>query len=76
MKLAVAEARSQGKTLSHFGREANLFDELADLFLHPTGKPAAESEDTIFIPTAKQNPGGKKQVNSRLGRRSLRNPIC
>ena len=32
MKLAVAEARSQGKTLSHFGREANLFEELADLF--------------------------------------------
>ena len=32
MKQAVAEARSKGKTLSHFGREANLFDELADLF--------------------------------------------
>ncbi len=32
MKKAVAEAQAQGKTLSHFGPEANLFDKLEELF--------------------------------------------
>jgi phosphoribulokinase len=32
MRRAVQEAREAGRTLSHFGRDANLFDELADLF--------------------------------------------
>jgi len=32
MKQAAAEARRSGSTLSHFGKQANLFDELADLF--------------------------------------------
>ncbi len=32
MRAAVKEARNKGKTLSHFGSEANLFRELAELF--------------------------------------------
>ncbi len=32
MKKAVVEAQAQGKTLSHFGPEANLFDKLEELF--------------------------------------------
>lgn len=32
MRAAVKEARNNGKTLSHFGGEANLFGELAELF--------------------------------------------
>ncbi len=32
MKKAVAEAQAQGRTLSHFGPEANLFDKLEELF--------------------------------------------
>ncbi|MCB1759996.1 MAG: phosphoribulokinase [Gammaproteobacteria bacterium] len=32
MRHAVRAARKAGRTLSHFGREANLFDELAELF--------------------------------------------
>ena len=32
MKIAVEEARKEGRTLSHFGAEANLFDKLEELF--------------------------------------------
>ncbi len=32
MKVAVEEARKEGRTLSHFGEEANLFDKLEELF--------------------------------------------
>jgi phosphoribulokinase len=32
MKVAVEEARKEGRTLSHFGAEANLFDKLEELF--------------------------------------------
>ena len=32
MKIAVEEARKEGRTLSHFGAEANLFDTLEELF--------------------------------------------
>ena len=32
MKKAVADAQAEGKTLSHFGPEANLFDKLEELF--------------------------------------------
>jgi phosphoribulokinase len=32
MKVAVEEARKEGRTLSHFGADANLFDKLEELF--------------------------------------------
>ncbi len=32
MKIAVEAARQEGRTLSHFGAEANLFDKLEELF--------------------------------------------
>jgi phosphoribulokinase len=32
MKIAVEEARKEGRTLSHFGADANLFDKLEELF--------------------------------------------
>ncbi len=32
MKIEVARAHKEGRTLSHFGRDANLFDELSSLF--------------------------------------------
>ncbi len=34
MRELVAKAQAEGKTLSHFGEEANLFEELEELFRH------------------------------------------
>lgn len=74
MKLAVQEAHKQGRTLSHFGRDANLFEDLAELF--KTYRKTGVGDDvTTCIPMTRHNPGGCEQVSSRPGRRSPRHRI-
>ncbi|MDX9739919.1 MAG: phosphoribulokinase [Gammaproteobacteria bacterium] len=61
MKRAVEEAAKQGKTLSHFGPEANLFEELETLFRSyseiGTGKVRKYLHDEEEAAPYKQQPG-------------------
>ena len=76
MKEELAKAKEDGRNLSHFGPEGNLFDKQLELSARAMADPARGSAGTISTTRPRQHVLDISPGLLPPGKRSSRTPIC